>query len=46
MKILFITRDFSGASLCLRLLHEGNEILAYVADPSVLSDFGRAYRKD
>lgn len=32
MKILFITRDFSGASLCLRLLREGNEIRAYVAD--------------
>ncbi len=32
MKILFITNDFSGASLCLRLLHEGNDILAYVAN--------------
>lgn len=33
MKILFISNDFSGASLCLRLLHEGNEIRAFVEDP-------------
>ena len=33
MKILFISKDFSGASLCLRLLREGNEIRAYVEDP-------------
>ena len=33
MKILFISKDFSGSSLCLRLLQEGNEIRAYVADP-------------
>lgn len=33
MKILFISRDFSGASLCLRLHREGNEVRAFVADP-------------
>jgi len=33
MKIFFISRDFSGAGLCLRLLREGNEVLAFVADP-------------
>ena len=32
MKILFVSRDFSGASLCLRLLREGNEVCAFVAD--------------
>lgn len=33
MNILFISRDFSGAALCSRLLHEGNEVRAFVADP-------------
>jgi hypothetical protein len=33
MKILFISNDFSGASLCLRLKREGNEVRAFVADP-------------
>lgn len=33
MKILFISRDFSGSSLCLRLHREGNEVRAFVADP-------------
>lgn len=33
VKILFISRDFSGAGLCVRLLREGNEVRAYVADP-------------
>ena len=33
MKILFISRDFSGAGLCLRLLRVGNDVRAYVADP-------------
>jgi phosphoribosylamine--glycine ligase len=33
MKILFISKDFSGSSLCLRLLREGNEIRAVVLDP-------------
>lgn len=33
MKILFVSRDFSGASLCLCLVREGNEVRAHVADP-------------
>lgn len=33
MKILFVSRDFAGASLCLRLQREGNQVQAYVADP-------------
>ncbi|MHB8988110.1 MAG: phosphoribosylglycinamide synthetase C domain-containing protein [Desulfobulbia bacterium] len=33
MKILCISRDFPGASLCVRLLREGNEVRAFVADP-------------
>lgn len=33
MKILFISRDFSGASLCLHLMREGNAVRAFVADP-------------
>lgn len=32
MKVLFISKDFSGASLCLRLLREGNEVRAFVND--------------
>ena len=33
MNILFISRDFSGASLCVRLQREGNTVRAFVADP-------------
>ncbi|MDD2898756.1 MAG: hypothetical protein PHI31_08585 [Desulfuromonadaceae bacterium] len=33
MKVLFISKDFSGANLCLRLLREGNDIRAFVEDP-------------
>lgn len=33
MKILFISHDFSGSGLCLRLHREGNEVRAFVADP-------------
>lgn len=33
MNILFISRDFSGAALCSRLLREGNEVRAFIADP-------------
>lgn len=33
MKILFISCDFSGTGLCLRLHREGNEVRAFVADP-------------
>jgi phosphoribosylamine--glycine ligase len=33
MKILFISCDFSGSGLCLRLHHEGNDVRAFVADP-------------
>ncbi len=32
-KILFISQDFSGSSLCQRLHREGNEVRAFVADP-------------
>jgi len=34
MKILFVSRDFSGASLCARLVREGNEVRAVVSDPA------------
>lgn len=33
MKILFISKDFSGPSLCLRLHREVREVRACVADP-------------
>ncbi|NVN91195.1 MAG: hypothetical protein HXX11_11410 [Desulfuromonadales bacterium] len=33
MKVLFISQDFSGASLCMRLLREGNQVRAFVNDP-------------
>lgn len=33
MKIPFISRDFSGVGLCMRLHREGNEVRAFVADP-------------
>lgn len=33
MRILCLSHDFSGASLCVRLLREGNEVRAFVADP-------------
>ena len=33
MRILFVSRDFSGAGLCMHLHREGNEIRAFVADP-------------
>lgn len=33
MRILFISRDFAGASLCLRLRREGNQLRAFVTDP-------------
>ena len=33
MRILFVTRDFTGASLCRRLADEGNEARAVVTDP-------------
>jgi len=33
MKILFISKDFSGSGLCLRLHREGNEVRAFVEDP-------------
>jgi phosphoribosylamine--glycine ligase len=33
MRILFVSNDFSGASLCLRLKREGNDVRAFVADP-------------
>ena len=34
MRILFVTDDFSGASLCTRLAQEGNEIRAHVGNPA------------
>ena len=33
MNILCISHDFPGASLCLRLLREGNEVRAFITDP-------------
>ena len=33
MRIFFVSRDFSGASLARRLLLEGNDVRAHVADP-------------
>ena len=33
MKVLVISRNFSGASLCLRLHREGDEVRAFVTDP-------------
>jgi phosphoribosylamine---glycine ligase len=33
MKILFISSHFSGASLCVRLRREGNEVRVFVTDP-------------
>ncbi|MFA6174350.1 MAG: hypothetical protein WC334_02780 [Kiritimatiellales bacterium] len=37
MRILFITGDFSGASLCRRLADEGNDVRALVDDSEFLS---------
>jgi phosphoribosylamine--glycine ligase len=34
MRLLFLSRDFSGASLCRRLHEEGNDLRAYCAEPS------------
>jgi len=33
MRILFITDDFGGASLCARLHHEGHAVRAHVGNP-------------
>ncbi len=33
MNILFVSRDFSGASLCVRLQREGNAVCAFVSNP-------------
>jgi hypothetical protein len=33
MRILFVTDDFSGASLCARLAQEGNDVRAHVGNP-------------
>ena len=33
MRVFFVSRDYSGASLARRLLLEGNEVRAHVADP-------------
>ena len=37
MRILFVTEDFSGASLCARLAKEGHEVRAHVGN----SDYAR-----
>ncbi len=37
MRILFVTEDFSGASLCRRLADEGNDVRALVGDSEFLS---------
>lgn len=34
MRILFVTDDFSGASLCARLAHEGHTVRATVKNPA------------
>ncbi len=34
MRVLFLTDDFSGASLCARLVHEGHEVRAHVNNPN------------
>lgn len=34
MRILFVTEDFSGASLCMRLAKEGHEVRAHVGNPA------------
>lgn len=34
MRILFVTEDFSGASLCMRLAKEGYEVRALVGNPA------------
>ena len=34
MRILFLTEDFSGASLCMRLAKEGNDVRAHVGNPA------------
>ena len=34
MRILFVTNDFSGASLCARLAKEGNDVRAHVGNPT------------
>jgi len=34
MRILFVTDDFSGASLCARLAQEGNDVRAHVGNPA------------
>ncbi len=36
MRILFVTEDFSGASLCARLAEEGHEVRALVGNPSCI----------
>ena len=35
MRILFLSKDLSGASLCRRLIREGHELKVHVADPLV-----------
>lgn len=34
MRILFVTEDFSGASLCARLAKEGHDVRAHVGNPA------------
>jgi len=36
MRILFVTDDFSGASLCARLAKEGHAVRAHVGNPTYL----------
>jgi phosphoribosylamine--glycine ligase len=40
VRILFLSRDFSGASLCRRLALEGNEVRALVSDPGQCRTLG------
>jgi nucleoside-diphosphate-sugar epimerase len=34
VKILMVSRDFAGASLARRLLREGHDVRAFIADPA------------
>lgn len=36
MRILFVTEDFSGASLCARLAQEGHEVRVHVGNPACI----------
>jgi phosphoribosylamine---glycine ligase len=45
VRILFLSRDFSGASLCKRLHDEGNDLRAYCAEPAFAHTLDRLIEK-